>query len=158
MAPTQTGAGAEAPMVAEINELKRRLQENPQDLSAATRLANLHHDVQMWDQAAVFYEKAVALSPDDPDLLTDLGVCYRALDRFGDALEMFSRAQAADPDHWQSLFNTAVVAAFDLGEYDRALEALEPLERKVPPLPRVTELRQAVERARDGAREEQGSR
>jgi cytochrome c-type biogenesis protein CcmH/NrfG len=157
MAPTQTGSNAEAPMVAEINALKRRLQENPNDLAAATRLANLHHDVQMWDQAVVFYEKAIALSPDDPDLLTDLGVCYRALQRFGDALEMFSRAQASDPDHWQSLFNAAVVAAFDLGDYDRALKTLEPLERKDPQPPRVPELRQAIVRAREEAGQGQGS-
>jgi tetratricopeptide (TPR) repeat protein len=152
MAPTQVGGGGmdvNAPMVAEINELKRRLQEDPSNLEAATRLAHIFHDVEIWDQGAIYYEKAVELSPDDPDLLTDLGICYRGLQRFDDALAVFARARAANPDHWQSLFNTAVVAAFDLGDYDRAMEALEPLARMDPPPPQVLDLRQAVEHARE---------
>ena len=41
-APTQVGSGAPSvgPMVAEINALKRAVQENPQDLPALTPLAN----------------------------------------------------------------------------------------------------------------------
>jgi tetratricopeptide (TPR) repeat protein len=149
MAPTQAGGGG-APMVAEINALKRRLQENPSDVQAATRLANLFHDAQIWDQAVMFYEQAIELSPNDPDLLTDLGICYRSLQRYDDALEKFARAREASPGHWQSLFNTAVVAAFDLGEYERALEALNTLEGEMSPVPsQVTQLKEAVVHAKE---------
>jgi len=136
-------------MVAEINALKRRLEQNPGDLQATTRLANLFHDVQMWDQALPFYERAIELAPDNPDILTDLGVCYKNLRRFDDALAMFQRAHGGNPDHWQSQFNIAVVSAFDLGDYDRALETLEPLMLMNPLPPQVTDLHGAVLHARE---------
>ena len=55
MAPTQVGprGGAQgggardggAPMVQEINALKRILAQNPQEIHALTRLANLYQDI-----------------------------------------------------------------------------------------------------------------
>jgi cytochrome c-type biogenesis protein CcmH/NrfG len=145
------GGSASAPMVAEINQLKLRLQQDPTDLKAATRLAHLHHDAQMWDQAVIFYKKAIELSPQDPDLHTDLGICYRGLGRFDEALARFAEARALNPAHWQSLFNSAVVLAFDQGDYDAALAALEPLSRMDPMPPRAAELLHAVQQARDQA-------
>ena len=150
--PMGQGAGAandSAPMVGEINRLKRQLQQEPGNLPVITRLAHLHHDAQMWEQAIEFYDMALNLDPNNADLLTDQGICYRGMGRFDQALARFSRAQEVKPDHWQSLFNAAVVKAFDLSDYDGALEALDPLMKQDPPPPRVAELHQAVSDARD---------
>lgn len=157
MAPTQSGlpGGAApsgdggAPMVAEINALKRRLESEPNDLAALTRLANLHHDVQMWPQAAGFYERAMELDQDNPNLLTDLGVCYRGMRDFDKALAMFERAQQVDPDHWQSLFNTVIVAGFDLAQWERAEAALDSVEALAPEAARIEELRKALAERRN---------
>lgn len=149
MAPTQAGGGGGAPMVPEINALKRKLQENPNDVQSATRLANMFHDAQMWDQAVMYYEMVVKQTPNDADVLTDLGICYRSMKRPEDALANFAKARSVNPNHWQSLFNTAVVAAFDLGDYDRALEALRPLEELNPVPPQVTDLKNAVLHAKE---------
>jgi tetratricopeptide (TPR) repeat protein len=156
MAPTQVGtAGAEggAPMMAEINALKRRLQESAEDVEALIRLANIYHDVAMWEQAVGYYERALAFRPDNADLLTDLGVCFRGLQEFDRALEQFDRARAADSAHWQSLFNTAVVTGLDLGQFDRALEVVASMEAMSPAPPRLAELRHALEQARATAQQ-----
>lgn len=153
-APTQVapqGNAGGAPMVAEINELKRLVQEDPTNLAAWVRLGNLHFDVQMWDQGAMYYEKAVELEPHNPDVMTDLGTCYRGMKQFDKALETFERAHRLDPNHHQSLFNTAVVAGFDLKQFDRAEEALNAMEAMNPPPPRLDELRQAIARERAAA-------
>jgi tetratricopeptide (TPR) repeat protein len=147
------GASTAAPMVAEINQLKRTVSDDPDNLEAWVRLGNLHYDVQMWDQAASYYERAVELAPNNPDVITDLGVCYRGMQQFERALEAFERAHQADPTHVQSLFNTVIVAGFDLGQLDRAEQALEALEAMQPQPPRLGELRHALEqmRAQGGA-------
>lgn len=147
MAPTQTGPGTNtaAPMVAEINALKSRLQEQPDDVRALVRLANIYHDVSMWEQAITFYERALELRPDDPDLLTDAGICFKGLGQFERALGLFDRAREAAPDHWKSLFNKVVVAGFDLGRFDVAEAALEQLEAMNPPPPRTDQLRHALD-------------
>lgn len=151
-APPPSGGGAAAPMVAEINALKQSIQDDPTDVAAMVRLANLYHQVNMFDQAIPFYEMALERRPDDPDLLSDLGICYRSVQRAGDALAMFDRAQAANPDHWQSLFNIVVVAGFDLEDFDRADAAIRRLDAIDPPPPQLDELKRRLEEVRAGAR------
>jgi tetratricopeptide (TPR) repeat protein len=153
-APTQVApktAAAGAPMMAEIRALKKRVQADPADQDAFEGLARLYHDGAMWDQAIEYYKGAIELSPTDPDLLTDMGSCFRAKRDFDRALELFRRANDADPAHWQSLFNTVVVAGFDLGRFEQAAEALETMERMDPPPPRLEDLRRELEAAIAGA-------
>lgn len=155
-APTQTGAGAAgaaptddgAPMMREIAALRARLAEQPDDLPTLTRLANLYHDVQMWEPAKTYYERAVALSPSDPDLITDWGVCYAGTGDFDRALALFDRAQEARPGHSQSLFNTAVVAGLYAGDFARADAAIARLEQIDPAPPRLAELKADIASAR----------
>lgn len=146
-ANSRTASDAGAPMMAEIRALKRRIQQDPQDHEALVRLANLYHDGNMLDDAIGFYEMALAVRPDEPDQLTDMGICYRGKRDFERALELFEKANAIDPKHWQSLFNYVVVAGFDLGRFDEAREALTAMEQLDPPPPRLEDLRQALEQA-----------
>jgi len=46
------------------------------------------------------------------------------------------------------LFNIAIVAGFDLGEWDRADAALDAMQGMSPPPPRLGELREALNKAR----------
>jgi tetratricopeptide (TPR) repeat protein len=155
MAPTQSGgsapsASAAAPMLEEVNALKKTLQSDPDNVPALTRLANLMHDAGMWPQATVLYERAARLAPNEPNLLTDLGICYQNQKMFDKALEEFALAQKADPTHWQSLYNTVIVAGFDLKRYDEAAKALEKLERIHPQAPNLAQLKEALARAKQG--------
>jgi tetratricopeptide (TPR) repeat protein len=141
-------AGSSAPMVGEINQLKRMIQDDPNNVAAFVRLGNLHYDVQMWDQAVGYYRKALELQPDSPDVMTDLGICLRSLGQYEQALEMFEGASELNPDHHQSRFNVVIVAGFDLNQWDRADAALRELEAMNPRPPRTDELRSALERER----------
>jgi tetratricopeptide (TPR) repeat protein len=158
-APTQGAApgaapgAAAAPMIAEINRLKGVLQAEPTNAVALRRLGDLYHDAGMFQQAVGYYERLRELTPQDADLLTDLGVCYRGLGEFDRALGLFAEAHRAVPRHWQSLFNTVIVAASDAGRFDLAAQALDALEALDPPPPdldraELTRLREAFERLR----------
>jgi tetratricopeptide (TPR) repeat protein len=136
-APAQTddpNAGGGAPMVERVNQLKRMLQENPNNVQVLRALADMHYDAAMWQQAAGYYERAAELEP-NADVLTDLGVCYRGLREFDRALEAFARAHELDPGHWQSLYNTVIVAAHDIGRFDLAEQALATMAAIDPPPP-----------------------
>jgi hypothetical protein len=143
------GSPAGAPMGLRIEQLKRALEQDPDDDRALLALANLHYDAAMWQQAAAYYERVVELAP-NADVLTDLGVCYRELRAFDRALEAFARAQELDSGHWQSLHNTVVVATYDVARFDLARSALETMEALDPRPPgldqaRLDQLREAVE-------------
>lgn len=136
--PAQAGGGA--PMVAEINELKRRLEANPKDSAAAESLAQTYFRVGMLDQSLEFYDIALGILPGDPNVLTDSGNVLRQQGRYAEALDRFRQAHEAAPGHWQSLFNTVVVAAFDMKQWELAdaalakLEGIEPAPAQLPAL------------------------
>ena len=138
------GDGGAAPMVGEINELKRRLEANPKDVVAAATLGGMYYQVGMWEQALQFYDIALNIEPDDPNLLTDSGNVYRELGRYDSALDNFRRAHELDPNHWQALFNTVVVAAFDLQQLELADAAMAKLDQIDPTPAQLPELKQAL--------------
>ncbi len=144
--PPRSGAmGSDA--MDEARSLKAVLEADPQNVAALTRLANLYHDSGMWSQAVESYEKAIRVRPNDPNLLTDAGVCYQQMHLFDKALALFERAQRADPSHWQSLYNTVIVAGFNLRRFDEARAALQKLERLNPSGPDLRQLREELDRA-----------
>jgi len=145
-APPATGA---APAMAEITELTAALERDPNDTTALLRLANLNFDIQRWDRAGELYERYLALVPGDPNVLTDLGITYRARGEFQRALEMFREAQKGAPGHWQSSFNEAIVLGFDLGDEEAAQAVLSQLESRAPGNPEVARLAEELKRRRE---------
>ena len=90
------------------------------------------------------YERYLALRPQDPDAMTDLGICLRALGDYPGALARFAEAQKLAPGHWQSRFNEVIVKAFDLRDLPAAEAALAQLEREAPQNPDVARLAEEV--------------
>lgn len=146
-APTQT-AGGGAPMMAEINALKDRVQKDPKDVEAWARLANVYQDAGMFQPAIEFYKRALELLPNNANLMTDMGICYQELKQYDKALELLERAQTADPANWQSLYNIVVVAGLEMRKFDQADAALAKLQKIHPDAPNLDQLREALNRAR----------
>lgn len=152
-APTQTAAPTQAPvggapMMAEINALKERIQKSPGDVVAWSRLANIYQDAGMFQQAIEFYTRALELQPSNPNLMTDMAICQKELNQFDTALALLERAQKADPAHWQSLYNIVVIAGLEMRRLDRADAALARLQQIHPDAPNLDQLRQALDSAR----------
>jgi tetratricopeptide (TPR) repeat protein len=153
-APTETmgggapSSGGGAPMMAEINALKERLQKDPKDVQAWSRLANIYQDAGMYKPALEFYTRAVEILPNNADLLTDMGICYQELKQYDAALGVLERAQKADPTHWQSLYNIVVVAGLEMRRFDQADAALARLQQIRPDAPNLDRLREALAKAR----------
>ncbi len=135
----------------EMRGLEQYLAANPEDAEAALRLANLSFDVRNWARCAEMYRRYLELRPGDPDVLSDLGVCYREMGEAERALEVFDRAQEIEPDHWQSRFNQVVVLAFDRRDFDAAERVLDELRALQPGNPDVEALAEEVARRRGAA-------
>ena len=145
--PTQASGGG-APMLAEINALKERVQKDPKDVQSWSRLANVYQDAGMFEPAIEFYRRALDLLPNNANLLTDMGICYQQLKQFDKALDLLEQAQKADPANWHSLYNIVVVAGLDLRRFDKADAALARLQQIQPDAPNLAELRDALNRSR----------
>lgn len=151
----EPAAGAGAPptgnMMEEIQRLRDQVAQNPNDADAVLKLANANFDIQNWQRARELYAQYLKLRPNEPDVITDLGITYRATGEYDTAIELFRQAQGIAPQHWQSRFNEAVVLAFDLKQFERAEAILADLRRMQPGNPSIDELATAIERQRNAA-------
>jgi Flp pilus assembly protein TadD len=150
--PSDPAAGAQGgPANAEVQELVAHLQQNPDDADAVRRLADLNFNIKNWKRAGELYAHYLELRPGDPDVMSDLAVCYRGLGDFDRALASLRQAQQLSPEHWQSVYNEVVILAFDLQQFDAALQVLEKLKKMQPDNKNVADLAAEVERQKKAA-------
>jgi len=72
-----------------INELRERLNQNTQDVEAATQLGNYYFDQQVPSQALVYYSIALQINPAQPGVKTDMGTMYWSNGNFSFAEKSF---------------------------------------------------------------------
>lgn len=72
-----------------------------------------------WEKAGQFYLKALNSSPDNPDILNDLGLVFKKLGGINQALECFRKILAIDPNHKAAAANLGNLL-LGLGELDEA--------------------------------------
>lgn len=104
-----------------IAEAIQKTERNPKDLDAWRELGNAYYDADMPSQSIAAYNRALAIKPDDTDILNDQGSMYRQAGEIAHALANFEKARKADPRNLESLYNSAYVLAFDLNRMDKAL-------------------------------------
>ena len=152
--PDTGGPGSDQMMTMvfeEINALKEAVAKNPRDSRSLLRLANLYHDAAKYDQAVDLYGQALALTPDDVNARTDMGICLRELGRPDDAIAEFRKSISTDPRHWQSWLNLGVVNLFDKQDVASAAEAFAKVEELNPTFKDLPLLKEAIRKAREGA-------
>lgn len=125
---SKDGANADTHEVSEdvrarIAEALLKTQKEPDSQAAWRDLGNAYYDGDMPQQSIDAYDRALALSPDDADVLNDQGAMYRQLGDFTRALVNFEKALKISPNNLESLYNVGYVNAFDLNRMDKAQEA-----------------------------------
>ncbi len=129
----QQGGGAmpnPGQATARIAELEQVVAKDPKNLQAWITLGNDYFDANQAQKAVQAYGKALAIDPNNANVLTDQGVMFRALGFFDRALANFEKANKLDPKHLQSLFNIGIVYAVDLKQPAKARATFEALLQK----------------------------
>jgi tetratricopeptide (TPR) repeat protein len=110
-----------------IPQLVEYLKDNPSDVEKIVELGNLYYDNNMFSSAIVAYEKSLKLSPNNYNVLTDLGVMHR---RNGDsmrALKCFNEAIAINPKAEIAYYNKGVVLYHDFQDKNGCIAVWEKL-------------------------------
>ncbi|MEJ2698708.1 MAG: tetratricopeptide repeat protein [Desulfuromonadales bacterium] len=128
-----------------IQMLEGLVAKDPGNHSAWVELGNTYYDSDQPKKAVDAYKKALELSPDDPDVLTDQGVMFRRLGWFDQAVENFTKANQLDPTHIQSLYNLGIVYRYDLKDLQKAKEAWSKYLKLNPSGPGADEVRKEIE-------------
>ncbi len=121
------------------------VKKDPKNVQAWVQLGTDYFDTQQAQKSVDAYAKALALRPDDPDVLTDQGVMYRALGKYDQAVANFERAAKVNPSHVQSLYNAGVVWAFDLKQPQKAAAYWNRVIQIAPGSPQAIQARQNLQ-------------
>jgi cytochrome c-type biogenesis protein CcmH/NrfG len=140
-----TGAAAQR-----IAAEERMAAQNPNDAALWIALGNDYFDTNQPQRSVDAYAKALALQPDNPDVLTDQGVMYRKLGQFDRAVANFQKASQVDAKHVQSLYNMGVVYAYDLHDNAKAVAAWQKLIARAPQSPQAAQAQQNIQELQAG--------
>ena len=127
--PPDTEIAPEVPEEKQLSQESRQLidaaiqktERDPKDLEAWRELGNAYFDADIPTQAIAAYNRALAIKPDDADILNDQGAMYRQMGDFSHALVNFEKAHQVDPFNLESIYNSGYVLAFDLNQIDKAI-------------------------------------
>jgi cytochrome c-type biogenesis protein CcmH/NrfG/predicted RNA-binding Zn-ribbon protein involved in translation (DUF1610 family) len=96
-------------IMAEIERLRQRVNANPDDMASTLRLANLLHDVHIFDQAVEYYRRYLEKNESDPDARVDMGICLFEIGRVEEAIAEMEKALTYAPKHQLALYNLGIV-------------------------------------------------
>jgi tetratricopeptide (TPR) repeat protein len=144
-AASDTGTRAALLDEAQVNALKSVASREAKNAQPRAQLGNLYFDAERYDEAIKWYAEALALSPNDVNVSTDLGVCYYYTNQPDKALQQFDHSLKLDPNHAKTLLNVGIVRAFGKQDLAGATEAWQKVLKLAPDSPEA----QAAKRALD---------
>ncbi len=137
-------AHAAAPLLDAVNQ-------NPKDFDSLVKLGNLFYDGQQFSAAIGYYERALAIHPENPDVRTDLGTAYWYTGNADKALEAMQTSLKYRPDHPQTLFNLGWIRWQGKQDPKGAIEAWEHLLKTNPDYPQKQQIEQYIAKAKEHA-------
>ena len=103
-----------------IDALKARVEGAPNDTTLLNHLAQVLHDEGKYEEAAVYYEKFLKLSPQSVQGWLDLANVYAALKEWDKALEASTFLLDFVPHHPSAMYNMGAIHA-NLANFDEAI-------------------------------------
>ncbi len=93
----------------QIADLEKSVADNPKDLPAKLKLANLYFDVGRHEKAVPLYNEYVAANPDDDDARTDMAFSMANTGQIEGSVAELKRVIARSPKHQNAAYNLAMM-------------------------------------------------
>jgi tetratricopeptide (TPR) repeat protein len=133
---------------ARVSALRQSADRDPRDARVRIELGNLHFDSERFDEAARWYESALAIEPRNVNASTDLGISYYYMNEPDRALAQFQRSLEIDPSHTKTLLNVGIVRAYGKDDLEGAVKAWQRVVEIGPDSPEGKVARQALDAVR----------
>jgi len=130
---------------AQAQALRTAAERNPSDAVSRVQLGNLYFDSERFGEAATWYEAALKLNPNDPNVSTDLGVSFYYLNQTDRALQQFDKSLELDPKHGKTLLNQGIVRAYGRQDLKGAAASWQKLIDLAPTSPEADAARRALQ-------------
>jgi cytochrome c-type biogenesis protein CcmH/NrfG len=137
-------AQAAAPLLEAVNR-------NPNDFDSLVKLGNVYYDGQQFPNAIQYYERALTIHPDNPDVRTDMGTAYWYTGNADKAVAAMETSLKYRPGHPQTLFNLGWVRWQGKADPKGAIEAWQTLLKSNPDYPQKQQVEQYIAKAKEHA-------
>jgi cytochrome c-type biogenesis protein CcmH/NrfG len=137
-------AQAAAPLMEAVNK-------DPNDYDSLVKLGNLFYDAQQFPNAIQYYERALTIHPENPDVRTDMGTAYWYSGNADKAVAAMEVSLKYRPGHPQTLFNLGWVRWQGKADPKGAIEAWQQLLKTNPDYPQKQQVEQYIAKAKEHA-------
>ncbi len=121
---------------------------NPADPKPLIEAGNAYYDHRFYPQAIEYYQKALALKPDDVNVRTDMGTAMWYSGSPKEAVTEFEKSLKVDPNHAQTLFNMGIVKLEGLKDAKGAIAAWQRLLDTNPDYPDRQKVQELMQKAK----------
>jgi cytochrome c-type biogenesis protein CcmH/NrfG len=147
----QPDANAQALLAQAAAPLLEAVNRDPKDFDSYVKLGNLFYDGKEFPQAIQYYERAVLIHPDNPDVRTDMGTAYWYTGNAEKALAAMETSLKYRPGHPQTLFNLGWVRWQGKQDPKGAIDAWQQLLKANPDYPQRQQVEQDIAKAKEHA-------
>ena len=119
-----------------LNLYRQLLEDHPADFDLLRQSAWCCQQIQDYESAVTYYERADLIRPDNAWVIKRLAACLRQLGRNEQALDCYRRAAALNPDNLSLCLNQGH-CLMDLGRYSDALNCYYKAEFLFQGSPRI---------------------
>jgi cytochrome c-type biogenesis protein CcmH/NrfG len=146
-----SAADMQAAVAQAAGPLMEAVNRNPNDYDSLVKLGNVFYDGQQFPGAIQYYERALAIHPDNPDVRTDMGTAYWYTGNADKAIEAMQLSLKYRPNHPQTLFNLGWVRWQGKADPKGAVEAWQQLLKTNPDYPQKQQVEQYIAKAKEHA-------
>jgi cytochrome c-type biogenesis protein CcmH/NrfG len=147
----QAAAEVQAALSQAAGPLLEAVNKDPNDYDSLVKLGNLFYDGQQFPNAIQYYERALAIHPENPDVRTDMGTAYWYAGNADKALEAMQLSLKYRPGHPQTLFNLGWVRWQGKADAKGAVDAWQQLLKLNPDYPQKQQVEQYIAKAKEHA-------
>jgi cytochrome c-type biogenesis protein CcmH/NrfG len=147
----QPAAEAQAALAQAVAPFLNAVSNDPNDFDSLVKLADLYYDGQQYPSAIQYYERAVAIHPENPDVRTDMATAYWYTGNADKALKELETSLKSRPGHPQSLFNLGWIKWQGKADAKGAVEAWEQLLKANPAYPQKEQVERYIAKAKEHA-------
>jgi cytochrome c-type biogenesis protein CcmH/NrfG len=147
----QADPNAQAALAQAAAPLLESVNKDPNDFESLVKLGNLYYDGQQFPNAIQYYERALVIHPDNPDVRTDMGTAYWYTGNAEKALAAMEMSLKYRPGHPQTLFNLGWVRWQGKQDPKGAIEAWQQLLKANPNYPQRQQVEQYIAKAKEHA-------
>jgi tetratricopeptide (TPR) repeat protein len=134
-----------------VAPLLEAVKNDQNDYTSLIKLGDLFYDGQKFPEAIQYYERALAIHPDNADVRTDMGTAYWYTGNADKAVEAMQASLKFRPGHPQTLFNLGWVRWQGKADPKGAVEAWQQLLKANPDYPQKQQVEQYIAKAKEHA-------